>query len=115
MAIGKEMQPLIQWSPNGIHWLEWKTMVESERLDVKAGKVLGDYRNLTEVERLVIETESTFTSGYEKALNEYNNFTKGEYLALHSDFKKYQKALLDPGCTSGHPKAPLVRSSQLGD
>lgn len=33
----KEAQPLIQWSPTGTHWLEWKTMSESEYLNVNSG------------------------------------------------------------------------------
>lgn len=48
----KEVQPLIQWSPTGTHWLEWKTNAESEHLIVKPGfrdakpydEVFGDAR-----------------------------------------------------------------------
>lgn len=74
--VGEEMQPLIQWSPNNTHWLEWKTMGESEHLDVKSDpgnagshkKVLGEW-NPTDVEHLGLGTEFSFTAAYEKALN----------------------------------------------
>lgn len=102
--VGKEMKPLIQWSPSGTHWLEWKTMAESERLNVKDGlgdvgsymKVPAEPWNPTEVERLVIMTEISFTAVSERALNECNTLTTGEYLALHPDFEIHEKALLDP-------------------
>lgn len=45
----KEVQPLIQWSPSGTHWLEWKSMTESEHLNANPG--LGDANSYDEVLR----------------------------------------------------------------
>lgn len=111
----KEMLPLIQWSPSGTHWLEWKPMADSKRLDLKAGlgdagsrkKFFGEQWNPTEADHLGIRTEFSFTAAYEKSLNHCNTLTRDEYLALHPDFEKYEKAFLDlDQYTSGHQKAP---------
>ena len=45
----KEVQPLIQWSPIGTHWLEWKSMAESEHLNANPG--LRDANPYDEVPR----------------------------------------------------------------
>lgn len=44
-----EVQPLIQWSPSGTHWLEWRSMTESEHLNADHG--LGDPNSYDEVLR----------------------------------------------------------------
>lgn len=98
--VGEEMQPLIQWSPNNTHWLEWKTIAESEHLDVKSDpgnagshkKVLGEW-NPTDVEHLGLGTEFSFTAAYEKALNECNNLTRSEHLALHPASKNCRQRI----------------------
>lgn len=84
--VGQEMQPLIQWSPNSTHWLEWKTMAESGHLDVKSDpgdagshkKVPGERWNPTDVEHLGLRTEFNLTAAYEKAFNERNSLTRSE-------------------------------------
>lgn len=110
----KEMQPLIQWSPSGTHWLEWKTTAESGHLHVNPGlgdsgsheKVLGEQLNPTEAQHPGLGTDFSFMASYEKAFKECSTLTRGEYLALHPDFEEYEKALFDLGYTSDHQKPP---------
>lgn len=130
----KEVQPLIQWSPTGTHWLEWKSMAESEYLNADPGlkdansidevlrnsdihkefledacfqaKVLGERLNLTEDEALGLRIGFSFTASYEEARKEFNRLTREEYLQLYPNLDAYEQALLDLGSTSDHITAP---------
>lgn len=75
-------------------------MAESEHLDVKSDpgnagfhkKVLGEC-NPIDVEHLGLGTEFSFTAAYEKALNECNNLTRSEHLALHPASKNFRQRI----------------------
>lgn len=67
-------------------------------------EVLGERVNLTEGTHLGLGTGFSFTASYEKARQECNILTRGEYLALHPSLEDFEKALFDLEYTSDHVK-----------